>query len=422
MRHADRGLGRAARSLVLLLSAFLPAVLAAQRPTQPSPPRELPRNLQVFLVTLGEGKYYWEKFGHNALWFYDPTRGIDVAYNWGTFDFNDPEFLKRVLTADTRYWVEAVPAPVFLDFYQRSDRSITIQRLNFTQDQADTAYQYSRWNALEANKYYQYDYFRDNCSTRVRDVIDRALGGAVRASTERRLTERTYRRESLRLVDDMKATQFGINTALGEPADKPLSEWEAMFVPSTMERALRDVRVRSADGTLVPVILEERVLYESQQHRERETVPSLALEYLVVGLLLAAMIVLVAKKGESSRGFEVLFRVEATLLALIVGVLGLVVLLAWLVTQHVFWFRNENLLLLNPLSLFLAALVPLSLWRPRLARAAAICAVIVAMLAALALVLKGIPAFSQDNLAMIFLLLPVHFAIAHALWRRARPA
>jgi hypothetical protein len=170
------------------------------------------------------------------------------------------------------------------------------------------------------------------------------------------------------------------------------------------------------------VILDERVLYESQQHRERETVPSLGLEYLVVGLLLAAMIVLVAKKGESSRGFEVLFRVEASLLAFIVGVLGLVVLLAWLVTQHVFWFRNENLLLLNPLSLFLAALVPLSLWRPRLARAAAICAVIVAMLAALALVLKGIPAFSQDNLAMISLLLPVHFAIAHALWRRARPA
>lgn len=403
---------------------LLPALAFAQpNPRTPAdPPRELPRNLQVFLVTLGEGKYYWEKFGHNALWFYDPTRGIDVAYNWGTFDFNDPEFLKRVLTADTRYWVEAVPAPVFLDFYQRSDRSITIQRLNFTQDQADTAYQYSRWNALEANKYYQYDYFRDNCSTRVRDVIDRALGGAIRASTERRLTERTYRRESLRLVDDMKATQFGINTALGEPADKPLSEWEAMFVPSTMERVLREVRVRGADGALVPVILDERVLYESQQHRERETVPSLALEYLVVGLLLGAMMALIAKKGESSRGFEVLFRVEASLLAFIVGVLGLVVLLAWLVTQHVFWFRNENLLLLNPLSLFLAALVPLSLWRPRLARAAAICAVIVAMLAALALVLKGVPAFSQDNLAMIFLLLPVHFAIAHALWRRARPA
>jgi len=413
---------------VKLLTAFglllLPVLASAQQTNRPpaEAPRELPRNLQVFLVTLGEGEYYWEKFGHNALWFYDPTRGVDVAYNWGTFDFADPDFLKRVLTADTRYWVEAVPGPVFIDFYQRSDRSITVQRLNFTQEQADSAFAFAQWNALDANKYYQYDYFRDNCSTRVRDVIDRALGGSLRLATARRLTEKTYRRESLRLVDDMKLTQFGINSALGPPADAPLSEWEAMFVPSTMQEALREVRVRGANGAQTPLVADERVLYESQKHRERDTVPGLALGYLLVGLLLAAELFVVARVGEGSRGAETVFRVEATLWFLIVGILGLVILLAWMLTQHVFWYQNQNLLLLNPLALFLAVLVPLSLWRPRRARATAIAGIVVAMLAAVALLLKGVPMFRQDNLSMIFLLLPPHFAIAHALWRRARLA
>ncbi|MNC88151.1 hypothetical protein D3C83_39400 [compost metagenome] len=105
----------------------------------------------------------------------------------------------------------------------------------------------------------------------------------------------------------------------------------------------------------------------------------------------------------------------------ITGILGLVILLAWLITSHVFWFRNENLFLLNPLALFAAALIPLS-GRVRWARAAAICAVILAMLAALALILKGIPAFRQANLAMILLVLPPHFAVAYGLRRRARPA
>src|SRR5688572_9534890 len=90
-----------------------------------------------------------------------------------------------------------------------------------------------------------------------------------------------------------------------------------------------------------------------------------------------------------------------------------------MITEHVFWYRNENLLLLNPLSLFLAVLTPLSLRRTRWLRPAAICAVIVAMLAAVAAMLKGLPN-SQHNVPLILLVLPAHFAIAFGLWTRAR--
>jgi hypothetical protein len=393
--------------------------LGAHAGTAQSAARQ-PATLQVFLVTLGEGEYYWEKFGHNALWFYDPARGVDLAYNWGTFDFDEPGFLGRVLSGNMRYWVDTVPSTLFFDFYRYYDRSITVQRLNLTPEQAARALEFSRWNARAENKHYQYDYFRDNCSTRVRDVIDLALGGALKRATASLRTALTYRRESVRLVDDMKATQFGINAALGQPSDAPLSVWETMFVPARMQQALADLTVPGPDGSPVPVVAEARVLYESQRHAERASTPSLIPQYLLVGLLVTGLILAPAMLGARRRGWEVLFRVLSTVWAATTGVLGLVILLAWVITAHVFWFRNENLLLFNPLALFLATLIPLSGRRPgRWLRPAAICAVVLAMLAAVALVLKGIPVFRQENLAIILLVLPPQFAVAYGLWRRA---
>lgn len=410
-------MSRARAALVLSLAIGAARPLDAQPGVNPpdSPPSA---TLEVYHVSMGEGEYYWEKFGHNALWFRDPARGLDVAFNWGTFDFNEPGFLAKVLTAEQRYWVDTVHGPLLLEFYQRSDRQVVVQRLRLTPEQAARALQYALWNAQDANKYYRYDYFRDNCSTRVRDVIDLAIGGALRRATEAQQTALTYRAESLRLVDDMPLTQFGINAALGPPADVPLSVWEAMFVPSRVRAALASVTVPGPEGGAVPLVAEERVLYQSRSHAERTSAPDLRLPYLVAGLVLGALLLVPAWLGVRSRGWDIVFRSETALWALVTGALGVVILLAWMMTRHVYWYGNQNLLLCNPLALFLAVLAPLA-GRARWRRPAAILAIVIAMLAAVALLLKGVPALRQDNLAMIFLILPAQFAIAFGLWRRA---
>jgi hypothetical protein len=132
----------------------------------------------VYLITLGEGKSYWEKYGHNALLFRDPTTGLDAAFNWGTFRFADPGLMLRILVNNAQYWVEAVPGEWFIEAYKQFDRDIVLQRLNLTPQQAARALAFAQWNALEQNKYYRYDYFRDNCSTRIRDVIDPPSAGS----------------------------------------------------------------------------------------------------------------------------------------------------------------------------------------------------------------------------------------------------
>ena len=376
--------------------------------------------LQVYHVAIGQGEQYWEKYGHNMLWFSDPAAGLDAAYNWGTFDFASPDFLQRQLVGDPQYWVQAEPGEAIIRAYAARNRTVTLQRLNFTPAQAQRALEFARRNAQPENRYYRYDYFRDNCSTRVRDVIDYALNGELKRATSERV-KLTYRGETLRLLDDMPLTQFGTHVALGQPADRLLTVWESMFIPMRMRDALRMVRLPAGGGRVTPLVAQERVVYESTKYRDRGSVPALWIPYLVIGLLLGAEFLAVGGLGRRSRVADVIFRVETAVFALVAGVFGIVLSLAWMVTRHEFWFRNENLLLLNPLSLFVAVLALLSIWKPRFARPVAIAALIVAGMAVLALALKLVPGFRQNNIAMILLMLPAHAAIAYSLWQRREP-
>ena len=392
--------------------------LSAQRTPQPRAEGREP-SLRVYLITIGQGAAYWEKYGHNMLRFVDQSAKLDLAYNWGTFDFTQPGYLRRLLIGDPQYWVDTIPTAVVFQFYRHFDRTITQQQLNLSPAQARAALDRARWNMRPEHRFYRYDYFLDNCSTRVRDLIDLAFGGAIKSASQDTV-DQTYRGETLRLLDDMRLTQLGVDIALGRPAGRKLTRWEDMFIPMRMRDALRDMRVRDSTGAMVPVVAHEQVVYESRNHHERTTPPNRWLAYLAIGLLLAVELLIVGFVAErtAKKGPELAFRFEVALWALVTGLLGAVVLGAWLGTQHLFWYRNENLLLANPLSLFLVVLAPLSYWKPRLARAAGIVAGIVALAAAVALVLKGLPS-SQRNLELIALLLPPHFAVAFHLWRRA---
>ena len=162
-------------------------------PEQPSPTQSgmslVPADsaqpeLSVTVITFSPGEEVWERFGHNALWIHDARAGTDIAWNWGLFDFAQPDFLQRFLSGDTKYWMAGEDAYRMIAAYREIGRTITLQHLDLTQAQAAALRDFVQWNASDENKYYRYDYFRDNCSTRLRDAIDRALGGALRRATD----------------------------------------------------------------------------------------------------------------------------------------------------------------------------------------------------------------------------------------------
>ena len=395
----------------------------AQAPTIAAPPAAPAQSndaagLEVYLVTFGQGELVFERFGHNAIWLHDGSAGTDSTYDWGNFSFRQPGFLRRFLTGDTRYWMEAKDADAMVDFYRRLGRTITLQRLDLTADQKLRLRDELRHNALEENKYYRYDYFVDNCSTRLRDALDRTIGGVLRRATDSVRTPLSYRRESVRLTDGDRPIQTGIDIALGRPADAPLTVWESFFIPMRLRDALRDVTVpNGAGGARVPLVASERTIEPypgTPRVVERQTAPRLVWRLLLAGVVLAALVAGIRVMAVSRRGAAWGLALVTAAWSLVCGLIGTILLLAWTATQHVFWARNENLFVASPLSLLLVVLLPMALLRRRAERAARGVAIAVVVLGLVGLVLALLPG-GQENRAVVALFLPVHLAVAWSL-------
>ena len=404
-----------AREVPLQAPAPAPAAPATSPPA-PVAADSAPGEITVTVITFSPGEQVWERFGHNALWIHDGRAGTDIAWNWGLFDFAQPDFVQRFLSGDTRYWMAGEDAYRMIAAYHEVGRTITLQRLDLTQRQATALRDFVQWNSLEENKYYRYDYFRDNCSTRLRDAIDRVLGGALKLATDTVQTPLSYRGESVRLTSGLLPAQLGIDVALGRPADRPISEWQSFFIPMRLRDGLRTVTIPRAGGTPVALVSDQRTIPPTSGPAVTvpNATPSLVLRYLVLGVLLALVAVLLRVLGKAKRGAMWGLSLLGLLWSLLCGVIGLVLIYMWAFTRHVFWGWNENLLLLSPLSLALMILLPAALLRSRGVRPARAVARLIAVLGVLAFVMSIAPG-GQANLAIVALALPLHVALAWAL-------
>ena len=141
--------------------------------------------LTVWLMTMGPGDAVWERFGHNAIRIRDERSGDDRVYNWGMFSLDQSGFVLRFLRGRMRYWMASEDAALTVDAYRSHNRSVTIQELALTGMQKLALLAFVQRNELPENRFYDYDYFLDNCSTRVRDALDVALGGVLATAFKR---------------------------------------------------------------------------------------------------------------------------------------------------------------------------------------------------------------------------------------------
>jgi hypothetical protein len=375
-------------------------------------------NLTVYLLTFGWAEVSWERFGHNAIWIKDRTRGTDMTYNWGMFDFNQPRFVWRFVTGDTKYWMEPIPYNSMIDAYRRENRSILAQELNLTPAQRLKLQQFVEWNALPENKFYRYDYYRDNCSTRLRDAIDHALSGQLQTATVTRMTSGTYRWHTQRLMTGDIPLYTGVTLALGHPADKPLSIWEEMFLPVRMANDLRTVNIPDSLGTPVPLVRSETAIFTAGRPPEPAEPPFYFPMFIAVGIVFAAALVILVRSAEGGSRIAMFGATAlATLWSLIAGVAGLALVFAWAFTKHYFMGRNENLLHFDPLSIALVVLIPLSIYARRGVSRATKFAGFIALLCLFGFVAQGIPLFSQKNGEIIALALPINLAVWWTVFR-----
>lgn len=422
-RHPRAGGDSGPRAWPWLRNALLAALAFAALPALAQPPlvTDGGDKLSISLLTFGPGSIYWERFGHNAILVRDEPSGDAVAFNYGIFDFNQKNFMLNFARGYMVYRMAADDVRDDLRMYTTEGRWVQEQRLRLLPAQRAQLRDFLIWNVQPENTRYRYDYFLSNCSTRVRDALDRALGGALKPQLEARKTPYSYRFDAVRLIWPDRLLALGMDLGLGPDADRPLDLWQESFVPMVLMRAMRDVRVKDAEGTPVPLVIGESRLLDSPMPDPPAQLPDIRLICLFAGLALGGLLYALAamhRRTAARLGFAVL----ASLYGLACGLGGLTLAALWGLTEHWASWRDQNLLLLSPLSLLLipacaAAVRPA--WRPsRFARGVAL---LIVVLAALAVPVRLLPGLAQANLHWIALLLPLHLGLMLALWRGGTP-
>jgi hypothetical protein len=401
--------------LVRMVICFVLTGQAAH--AQDAPQRARPgEQLTVFLATFGQGDQVWEQFGHNAIWVRDAAAGTITSYNYGMFSFGEPGFITRFVRGRMLYWMDARDADQELAAYQQTNRSIWVQRLNLTAGQKYELRQFLDWNWLPENRYYRYHYFYDNCSTRIRDALDRVLGGALRAQLAGKATGTTFRSHSLRLTGESALVYTGLSLGLGRPTDREIDAWEEGFIPMQLMGHLRGVRVPGPSGALVPLVAEEDALFQAQREPEATAPPHRWPAYLIVGVLLGAALVFAARQARMRPRARMYLAVGLSTWGFVAGFFGLILAFLWVATDHTTSYDNQNLLQVNPLSLLLAVAAPLAVLRrpgaraQRLARLAWRTSLVLLALSVAGLLLQMFPSVAQDNGPIIALAFPLHLA------------
>ncbi|MAL03150.1 MAG: hypothetical protein CL625_02580 [Arenimonas sp.] len=373
--------------LILLLAWLLPGLaLGAPR---------------IGVLTMEPGEIFWERFGHNAIVVDDPAAPGPLSYNFGFFDLDEPGFHWNFIRGRMEYRLEVLPMASDLAYYERAGRGAVIQWLDLTPDEARAMAGRLAVNARPENARYTYDYYTANCSTRVRDAVDEALGGQLRAQLSGRSQGNTYRSESVRLAAPAAWMALGFHVGLSGHADRPLSRWDESFIPMRLRDALREVK--RADGR--PLVLAEEKLLPHRPVPPPAEMPRLRGQAFLAGLALAVLVLVAGKRAPRALAGG------ALAFWLVAGVAGLVMAFIWIGTSHVAGHGNENLLLLSPLCLGLLPGAWARLRGREPSRRFRVLLWVVAGSAALAGFLKFLPFLPQQNVEWVLLLLPLHWAL-----------
>ncbi len=298
--------------------------------------QKLSDQASISVITCGPYDEVYLAFGHSAFRVHDPRNGIDYAFNYGIFDFDKPGFLINFALGDNMYMLGVHDFQRFQESYIEHNRFIHEQVLNLTPAQRQKVFDYLMWNALPENREYRYDYFYDNCATRIRDVIVKVLGSDVTFDGSYITTDYSIRQLTDIYLKPQPWGDLGIDLCLGLPMDKKATPFEYMFLPDYIESGFDHASLKN-DSVTVPIVQEKKIIYTSRPEDEATKLPH---PLFLSGFLLIIALILSIKDfytKKLSNWFDV-FLFGTT------GIIGVLLLFLWFFTDHKAAAYNFNLL------------------------------------------------------------------------------
>jgi hypothetical protein len=307
---------------------------------------QLSRQAEIRIVTCGPGqKELYSAFGHSAVRVLDPVLGLDLIYNYGVFDFDQPNFYLNFAKGNLLYKLAVTDYRRFLYPYQRDGRYVREQILHLNQAQKQAYFNFLQWNALPENQTYRYDYFYDNCATRIRDGLQQVLGDTLRFDTN--YVDASL---SIRELCDLYLTQqpwgdLGIDICLGLPMDKKASAWEYMFLPDYLEQGLGSATLATSHGRK-PLVASRQVTFAEEAQDQTPIFRPVLVFLAVLAVMLALSVWQYLKKRYHPLPDFLLF--------FCVGLIGVLLFILWFFTDHAAAASNFNLLWALPIHFIMA--------------------------------------------------------------------
>ncbi len=299
-------------------------------------------NITISLITGSPGNELYSVFGHSAIRVRDERTERDILYNYGTFDFNTPNFYWKFMRGKLPYMLSVDRTEDLFRYYVREGRSITEQTLNFTDAQEEKLIQFLEWNYKPENRYYMYDFFYNNCATVIRDVFEKEYSIDYQVDSVKEVTFRQLLDEKM---PHMQWTNFGMDLILGTPADKKADFRNQMFLPEYLSQHLAKATLATGE----PLVQEQhtKTLVQKMPVNTAEAVINFTPTLFFV---IVAMLALVLTFTGSQRMKNIFDFITFSL----IGLGGFFILFMWFGTDHITTKNNWNLLWMNPLCLFLA--------------------------------------------------------------------
>ncbi len=298
---------------------------------------------QISVLTCGPGEELYSTFGHSAIRVQDPTLGIDQVYNYGTFDFNTPNFYLKFTRGKLLYALSTQSFPRFLYSYQLENRWVKEQLLDLSIAQKQELFRFLRTNNLPENRFYKYDFFFDNCSSRIRDGFNDIFKEDLQFNEDHLKEQYTFRELIHQNLITNSWSSFGIDLALGAVIDRKATQSEHMFLPFYVLQQLENSTLSGK-----PLVMRERTILESQKISSGVYFLASPLFWFLLFLLFVLTITFIDFKNGLRNRFLDLFLFSIT------GIAGFIILLLWFATDHSATASNFNVLWLFPTNLVVA--------------------------------------------------------------------
>jgi len=306
---------------------------------------ELSSESEISVLTIDPGESLNDAFGHNAFRIKDRSLGIDVTYGYGEYDFDAPNFYLKFAQGKLNYLISRHNYSDFQNHYIRYNRTIVEQVLNFSVVEKQEIFNFLETNYKPENRKYLYDFFYDNCATRIRDVAKSSVQNEINFSLPKDFEPKTFRELIHDHVGLNSWGSFGIDLALGSVIDKEATANEHMFLPKYIH-AFFEVATKNKSKNLVKKSI------TVFQKKETNTSSNFLLSPLLIMSLLAIVILFTTykdyKEDKRSKWLDIILFCST-------GIIGILLLFLWFATDHSATAQNYNILWAVPLNIIVIA-------------------------------------------------------------------